>query len=118
MLGVLLESLHAIMAAVWTRGLNVMAMMSVVTAVTRLTAVDIETSRNISDNCLINAACSAFLPCPHRRKYKYIFVITPRVDVCGVGQFSCVSGGCVAESALCDGQFQCADRSDEANCGL
>ena len=36
---------------------------------------------------------------------------------CGPGALRCqLGGGCVAGRARCDGQYQCADRSDEWGC--
>ncbi|ELU12610.1 hypothetical protein CAPTEDRAFT_90300, partial [Capitella teleta] len=35
---------------------------------------------------------------------------------CGRDQFSCDSGQCVPHDYQCDGDFDCTDRSDEANC--
>lgn len=40
-----------------------------------------------------------------------------RFGRCGADQATCQNGECVARSSLCDGQFDCRDQSDEANCG-
>uniref|UniRef100_A0A8C7QRY5 SCO-spondin n=1 Tax=Oncorhynchus mykiss TaxID=8022 RepID=A0A8C7QRY5_ONCMY len=40
------------------------------------------------------------------------------VKRCYPGQFACHSGECVPVSALCDGQLDCEDHSDEINCAL
>lgn len=43
----------------------------------------------------------------------------PPVDggPCGRDQFSCTSGQCVPLDFVCDGDYDCSDRSDEQNCG-
>ncbi|XP_036410900.1 SCO-spondin [Megalops cyprinoides] len=37
--------------------------------------------------------------------------------LCEKGHFACHGGGCVPISALCDGQLDCDDHSDELSCG-
>ena len=40
------------------------------------------------------------------------------VFVCAEGEFLCVDGmSCVSEAYLCDGDYDCADGSDELDCG-
>ena len=39
------------------------------------------------------------------------------LEVCVAGQFKCRTGGeCVAKTAVCDGEKDCTDWSDEDNC--
>ena len=35
---------------------------------------------------------------------------------CGVNEATCQSGMCINREYLCDGDFDCDDRSDEADC--
>ena len=35
---------------------------------------------------------------------------------CGEGQFQCISGECIPEGYVCDGDLDCRDMSDEHNC--
>ena len=38
---------------------------------------------------------------------------------CGFDEFACAGDGlCVPGEAKCDGYLDCADRSDEAHCGM
>ena len=37
---------------------------------------------------------------------------------CDFVEFECRSGQCVAQSRVCDGYFDCFDKSDEINCGI
>ncbi|XP_033638977.1 MAM and LDL-receptor class A domain-containing protein 1-like [Asterias rubens] len=39
------------------------------------------------------------------------------VDPCPGGQFACTDGTCINPLLVCDGNNDCADQSDEANCG-
>ena len=39
------------------------------------------------------------------------------VNPCLPGQFACSDGSCIDILLLCDGNNDCADKSDEANCG-
>ena len=38
------------------------------------------------------------------------------LKTCGPDQATCVNGDCVSRSLVCDGNFDCADGSDERNC--
>ena len=37
-------------------------------------------------------------------------------DQCGAGQWQCQAGDCIAQSEVCDGDINCGDGSDEADC--
>ncbi|XP_072040765.1 basement membrane-specific heparan sulfate proteoglycan core protein-like [Amphiura filiformis] len=41
----------------------------------------------------------------------------PPVGPCGANQATCRNGECIARDYICDGDYDCADRSDEYNCG-
>lgn len=38
------------------------------------------------------------------------------IAACTDGQFACVSGKCVDDDAVCNGNYDCPDESDEYNC--
>jgi len=37
---------------------------------------------------------------------------------CGMGEFSCSDGECIDERLKCDDNYDCADGSDELDCGI
>ena len=44
------------------------------------------------------------------------FETSPRPLSCFYADFSCLSGGCIPENAVCDGTKDCKDGSDEMRC--
>lgn len=44
------------------------------------------------------------------------FSVPPRAARCRPDEFECSDGGCVSQTARCDGRSDCRDRSDEHNC--
>lgn len=37
---------------------------------------------------------------------------------CRPDQFQCADRACIAGHLICNGEFDCADKSDEVNCGM
>lgn len=37
---------------------------------------------------------------------------------CGSQEFRCDSGQCIKQNHHCDGDYECADKSDESGCGI
>lgn len=35
---------------------------------------------------------------------------------CGVNEATCMNGECIPKNAVCDGDFDCSDQSDEMRC--
>lgn len=52
--------------------------------------------------------------CSFRRNEEIELSLT----VCNASEIACSDGGCVKESARCDGRYQCPDLSDENGCAL
>ena len=42
----------------------------------------------------------------------------PPIGPCGAGKAKCLNGQCIPRDFLCDGDYDCADNSDELNCGM
>ncbi|XP_065323813.1 uncharacterized protein LOC135930938 [Gordionus sp. m RMFG-2023] len=51
-----------------------------------------------------------FLPC------RSVMPFVCQAEACLKGYFRCLDGSCVSQKYICDGKYDCKDRSDEANC--
>lgn len=117
-------SLHAGHLAVWTQSRSVTANKTVWMGQTKNAVVRIShLSGCIKDNCCMALITAARFSVCDRLIGSFSSgtsrpAVTPRFpSPCAAKQFSCASGECVHPDHRCDLQRDCADGSDEKDCG-
>ena len=44
--------------------------------------------------------------------------LPPEFKVCSSREATCYNGQCIPKDAICDGDYDCDDKSDEERCGM